>query len=194
VDRTVSSPENIRHLRRRLNGAERRKVNKNLYEITGLVGKPGLISLRHPFRSRYLPVPPVGPTARRVLYSTHREDSHYREQSRRIVHGRVGPRQIVTYFTFLPKGPADLVLLLSGYIRTDDACRGDGCERSERTLSRLRGHERERESLIEGGKSRSHYPRRSAQEVTLHGPRRDRSLRISLARENYGFRLKKLRR
>lgn len=109
VDRSVSSPmsENIRHPRRRLDGAAGRKANKNLYEITGLVGKPGLISLRRPSRSRYLTVSFVGPTVRRVLYSTHREDSHYREQSRRIVCGRVGPRQIVTYFTFFPKGPAD---------------------------------------------------------------------------------------
>lgn len=89
-----------------------RKVNKNLYEITGLVGKPGLISLRRPFRSRYPLVPPVGLTVRRVLYSTHHEDSHYREQSRRIVRGRAGPRQIVTYFTFFPKGPADLLVPL----------------------------------------------------------------------------------
>lgn len=88
------------------------KVNKNLYEITGLVGEslgPISLRLRH-LRSRYLPVPPSlhRPTFRRVLYSTHREDSHYREQSRRIVRGRAGARQIVTYFTFFPKGLADL--------------------------------------------------------------------------------------
>lgn len=136
VDRSVSSsvPENIRHPRRRLNGAEGRKVNKNFYEITGLVGKPGLISLRRPSRSRYLPVSPVGLTVRRVLYSTHREDSHYREQSRRIVHGRAGPRQIVTYFTFFPKGPADL-LPFHRRLWTDDACREDGCEGGKRADS-----------------------------------------------------------
>lgn len=94
--------------KKELNEAEERKVNKNLYEITGLVGKLSLISLR----SRYLPVPPVGPTVCRVLYSTHREDSHYREQSRRIVYGRADPRQIVTYFTFFSKGPPDLLVPL----------------------------------------------------------------------------------
>lgn len=97
--------------------AEGRKVNKNLYEITVYTRRkaPRLISLRHPFRSRYLPPVPLLlllSTVRRVLYSTHREDSHYREQSRRIVRGRAGPRQIVTYFTFFPKGSADLLVPL----------------------------------------------------------------------------------
>lgn len=100
--------------------AEGRKVNKNLYEITvyseeespaSHLPSPSF-SLPLPFPSLFCPSPPPPPlsrTVRRVLYSTHREDSHYREQSRRIVRGRAGPRQIVTYFTFFPKGSADLL-------------------------------------------------------------------------------------
>jgi len=111
--------ENIGRHPEEIERAQGRKVNKNLYEITGLVGEPLVSSLLrpHPFRSRYLPVLLslflflslslrswsagyyIPPAARIPIIESSHDVSSAEEPE---------PRQIVTYFTFFPKSSADL--------------------------------------------------------------------------------------
>lgn len=169
------TPENIRHLEE-IERVEGRKGTQELLRNNGTpyrkAPRSHLPSLSF---SLPLPLPSLGPRAPPgIIFHPPREFP----LSRAVTTYRPRkswPKTDRNVFHFLPEGLGGSPR--SPYhrcLRTDDACRGDGArEASGRSPLRLAFVARDTREprLIEGGKSRSHYPRRASRPCRLTLPR-----------------------